>query len=273
MDVKTLQAVPPWDWPEGTAEILLGILRDRQAAASDRLVAAELAGDFTVISDELVDVLLSVLRSGDESDELCAKAAISLGPVLEYADTNGFENPDHLPITERTFHKIQESLRKLYADAGIPAEVRRRILEAAVRAPQDWHRGAIGAAYTSDDEAWRLTAVFCMRFVRGFDEQIIAALASDNPDIHYEAVCAAGNWEVDAAWSHIAALATSGDTDKPLLLAAIEAVGSIRPQEAAEILGDLIGAEDEDIVEAVYEALTMADGLSDEDDANDEFRH
>ena len=54
-------------------------------------------------------------------------------------------------------------------------------------------------------------------------------------DIHYQAVCAAGNWEVDAAWLHIASLATTELTDKSLRLAAIEAVGNIRPQEAAEL--------------------------------------
>ena len=42
------------------------------------------------------------------------------------------------------------------------------------------------------DEAWRLTAVFCMRFIRGFEEQILEALKSQHPDIHHEAVLAAG---------------------------------------------------------------------------------
>jgi hypothetical protein len=105
-----------------------------------------------------------------------------------------------------------------------------------------------------------------MRFVRGFDEQILEALDSTNPDIHYEAVCAAGTWGVDAAWPHTAALMASRETDKPMLLAAIEAVASIRPREAAGILDDLTDADDEDIAEAVSEALTMAEGLSDEDD-------
>ena len=141
-----------------------------------------------------------------------------------------------------------------------------------MRAPQDWHQAAVRAAYASDDEAWRLTAVFCMRFVRGFEEQILEGLESKNPDIHFEAVCAAGNWEVAAAWPHIAALVSSDDTDKPLRLAAIEAVGCIRPHEAAEIFADLCDSEDEDIAEAVFEALTMADGLADEDDEDDEFR-
>ena len=112
-----------------------------------------------------------------------------------------------------------------------------------------------------------------MRFVRGFDEQILEALDSKNPDIHYEAVCAAGTWEVDAAWPHIAALVTSGETDKPLLLAAIEAVARIRPQEAAEILDDLTDSDDEDVVGAVFEATAMAEGPSDEDDEDDDLRH
>ena len=146
------------------------------------------------------------------------------------------------------------------------------------RAPQTWHQDAVRAAYESDDEAWRLTAVFCMRFVRGFDEQILEALNSRNPDIHYEAVLAAGNWAVEAAWPHVAALVTSGKTDKPVLLAAIDAVASIRPHEAAAILDDLADSDDEDIVAAVHEAMAVAEGPSDEDEDgelndDDEFLH
>ena len=62
-----------------------------------------------------------------------------------------------------------------------------------------------------------------------FKDQILEALEAENQYIHYQAVCAAGNWEVDAAWSHIAGLITAEETDKDLLLATIEAVASIRP--------------------------------------------
>jgi len=71
---------------------------------------------------------------------------------------------------------------------------------------------------------------------------------------------------VDAAWPHVAALVTSEETDKFLLLAAIEAAGNIRPREAAEIFLDLMDSDDEDIAEAVHEAMVMAGGFSDEDD-------
>jgi uncharacterized protein (UPF0147 family) len=266
MDLKALKDTPPWDWPEGTAEKLVSVLRDEQAAEPDRVLAAEMAGDFTVVNDELVEALLAILRNSEESQEVRARAAISLGPILEYADTEGFEDPDDVPISERHFQQIQELLRKLHMDAQIPKEVRRRILEASVRAPHDWHKNAVRAAYSSDDDAWKLTAVFCMRVLRGFDEQIVEELDNKNPDIQLEAVLAAGNWGVEAAWPHIAALIHSGRTPKPLLLAAIEAVPSVCPQEASEVLSGLVESDDEDIIEAVQEALAMAEEPSGEDE-------
>ena len=62
-----------------------------------------------------------------------------------------------------------------------------------------------------------------MRFVRGFDAEIIAALASKHPQIRCEAVLAAGAWELQDAFDSVAALIRSKKTDKLLLLAAIEA--------------------------------------------------
>jgi hypothetical protein len=170
----------------------------------------------------------------------------------------GFEDADDILLSEGVFLEIQQSLRELFHDADVPEDVRRRILESSVRSPEDWHRDAIRAAYSSGDEAWRLTAVFCMQFVSGFDDQILESLESDSPDLRYEAVCAAGNWELEAAWPHIAALVTGDGTDKPLLLAAIEAVASIRPEEASSILGDLADSDDEEIAEAVFDALALA---------------
>jgi HEAT repeats len=270
MNLTTLKDTPPWEWPEGTAATLLGILRDDRASTSDLLLAAELAGDVAVINTELVDVLLSLLHRGDTPEAVRGQAAISLGPVLEDVDTGSFDDADDLPIPERSFRQIQESLHELYRDANVPQDVRRRILEASVRAPQGWHRDAIRAAYGTRDEAWRLTAVFCMRFVRGFDEEILEALASPNPDIQYEAVIAAGNWGVDAAWPPIAVLVTSRKTPKPLLLAAIEAAAGIRPHEALELLDDLADSDDEDIADAVREAMANAEGQSGDHDELDD---
>jgi ethanolamine utilization microcompartment shell protein EutL len=116
-----------------------------------------------------------------------------------------------------------------------------------------------------------LTAVFSMRWVRGFDNQILEALKCADPEIHYQAVNAAGNWELDAAWPHIIALLNDSGTPKPLLLAAIGAASSIRPQEAGEILIVLAAPDDEEIAEAADEAIAMSEPRSDEEDDASEW--
>ena len=276
MDLNDLKETPPWEWPRDASKRFLAVLRNPQSKASDRLVAADLAGDMVAINDALVEALLTIVGNAAEPEELRAKAAISLGPVLEQSDlemgdAGEFDDPDDVPISEKTFRKIQQSLRKLYLDTNVPKLVRRRILEAAVRAPEDWQNQAIRTAYANDDPEWKLTAVFCMRYVRGFEKQILEALESQDPKIHYEAISAAGNWEVDAAWPHITALLASSATSKDLLLAAIEAVATIRPREAGPLLVDLADSDDEDIADAADEAMSMAAGMADADFDDAEF--
>jgi hypothetical protein len=271
MKLRTLLDTPPWEWPRDAGKTFQAILSNKHASQSDRLIAAELAGDITIINDKLAKGLLSIVSSADEPETLRAKAVISLGPVLEQADTLGFEDPDDVPISERAFHNIQESLQKLYVDERIPKLVRRRILEGAVCAPQNWQLDAIKTAYYSGDRDWMLTTVFAMRYVQGFDNEILEALKNTDPEIHYEAVCAAGNWGIDGAWSHAVALVEDQATPKPLLLAAIDAVGSIRPEEARDILSDLAASDDEEIAEAANEAITMAESALEVDDEDDDL--
>ena len=57
-----------------------------------------------------------------------------------------------------------------------------------------------------------------------------------------------------------------------MLLAAIEAVVGMRPEEAGEILDNLTSSDDEDIVDAAEEAIAMAEGeLAAERDDDDTF--
>lgn len=272
MKLEALQDTPPWDWPQGTGARLLEILRNPEVSPSQRRLAAELAGDFTIIDDEIASALLSLVRSSDETEDIRTTAVIALGSALEHTDTFGFDDPDDIVISEKVFRDIQQALHQLYLQPDAPKNVRRRILEAAIRAPQEWSKDAIRAAYASPDEAWRLTAVFGMRYVPGFEDQILEALSSNDPEIRYEAVCAAGNWEIDAAWPHIETILKADPVDKPLFIAAIDAAASIRPQAAVELLSELSNSQDEDIAESAFEALAMAEGLAelkDEDDEDD----
>ena len=275
MDVKSLGDTPPWEWPKDAKATIHRALLDKRADKSDRLLAAELAGTNVVIDDEMAESLLAILRSSEEPEQLRARAAISLGPVLETAYTEDFDgefdDPDAVPITEQTFHSIEDSLQELYREEKTPKEVRRRILEASVRAPQDWHLDVIQAAYSSGDKDWVLTAVFGMGWIRGFDDQILEALESTDAEIHYEAVVAAGKQDVDAAWPHVVALVEDRSTPKPLLLAAIEAVGQIRPREAGVVLIELYDStRDKEIAEAADEAMQMAQAMSGDNGDEDE---
>lgn len=270
MDLNTLKDTPPWEWPESAGKLFLEVLTSDEADVSDRITAADLAGDFTVVNDELAHALLSILRDSEESEELRARAAISLGPALEGAYNFGSYFPEDVPISEETFNRIQECLRGLHMENAVPKVVRRRVLEASVRSPQEWHRAAVGAAYSSDEEDWRLTAVFCMQYVTGFDDAILESLESENPNIRYQAVLGAGARQLDAAWPHVVSLLTSVETDKDLALAAIEAAVEIRPGGADEVLADLLDAEDKEIADAALEAITLAEGLSCEEELDDD---
>lgn len=280
MDIKTLGDTPPWEWPEDAGATFLDVLTDREVGEDDRVLAAEMAGNCCAVNDELVAALLEVLGSADESDALRGRAAISLGPALDEADTYGFqdaEDVENVPVSEEMFGRINDTLRALFQEDTVPRDVRRRILEASVRAPQEWHAEAIREAYASSDETWKLTAVFCMKYVAGFDDEIMAALSGDADPIRYEALLAAGNRELKAAWPHVAAILEADHPDKDLLLAAIDAAATIRPEEAVDTLERFACHADGDVVDAAFMALAMTghdgddlDFDSDEDDDEDD---
>lgn len=96
-----------------------------------------------------------------------------------------------------------------------------------------------------------------MRFIKGFDRQILEALESGDPEIRYQAVCAAGDWGIKEAWPHVVGLLSRKNADQPLLLAAIEAAAGIGLPEAAEPLTKLLDSDNDDIIDAVHEALAM----------------
>jgi hypothetical protein len=268
MDIKRLRDMPSWEWPENADKTILEVLRNKGAEEFDRITAAELAGEMTVIDDGLADALLSISKNNSEPEGLRVQSVISLGPALEYT-YDEIDDPQDLTISMDMFKKIQATLQKIYQDSGIPKEVRRRTLEASVRAPQDWHYEAVDSAWQDKDEEWQLTAVFCMGYISGFDDQIIEALDSGNEDIYFEAIRAAGAWGLDEAWPDILTILTSKESDKDLLLAAIEASVSIRPEEASRILSDLSCDEDEEIAEAAQEAIALS-GVFMEDDFDDD---
>ncbi|MCU0690850.1 MAG: hypothetical protein MUF54_05550, partial [Polyangiaceae bacterium] len=243
MDIKMLEAVPPWDWPQDAAELILATITDRVAAPSVRLLAATLAGECTVVRDDMAAALLSVAADVGEPEQLRCLAAISLGPAFEYYHTMP---DDNVGMSAQAYARAQERLQSLFLQESVPTRVRRSVLEASIRGPQTWHAEAIRDAYEAGGE-WRHTAVFCMRFIHGFDQLIVEALLSDDPQTKLQAVHAAGAWELQEAWPEVRRLMTGRRPDKPLLLAAIESAGSIPAHDARALLSRFAEDADEDV--------------------------
>lgn len=256
-DLAALSMLPAWEWPEDASETLLHSV-DQGREESERLLAVELAGQ--AMTDELARALLDLVGDPDEPDALRARAAIALGPILEYLDLGEFDAPyPDNPCSEATARRIRKELRNLYHDAGVPRDVRRRILEASVRAPDDWHPEAVRTRWASGEQPWRVTAVFCMGYVAGFEDEIMEALGSDDPELRFEAVRAAGGRGLDPAWREILDLLESRTTPRNLLLAAIDAAESLgHGEDDLDIaLGELMDSDDDEIADAAAEVLEM----------------
>ena len=266
LDLTILEVTPAWEWPRNTREVLLNKLRDDQTDEAERVLAAELAGEIVVINEELTKVLSAIVADRGASDELRGTAAIALGPVLEDMDVyeplgGGLDELDGPAIPVHEFRRIRWELHSLYLNEDTPKLVRRRILEASVRAPEAWHEDAIREAYDRDDSEWRLTAVFCMGHVTGFADKILKALDDSDEEVRFEAVQAAGLREIRAAWPHVARLLRSPDTDRELLFAAIEASVGVRGKATVEYLHELSESEDRDVAEMARRAMGTANAL------------
>jgi hypothetical protein len=263
MDLEALSRLPSWNW-SGAARrtILRGLLHPGDDAS--RLLAAELAGELVVMNDELAGALAVIVRNPREPTELRCRAAISLGPLLEELDLQDPGDPyDAPPCSEEVASEVRRTLSQAYRDTEAPKELRRKALEASVRAPQPWHAAAVHAAFHSEDPSWRVTSVFCMQYVRSFDEELMLALETDDPVIQYEAVRAAGAAGVERAWPRIRWLLLDEETDRPTLLAAIEAASSVNaaPDELEEALANLIDGGDHEVAAAAMDAMMEMEHL------------
>ena len=253
MDLKTLAQTEPYDWPSDSDETILRALRNDQAQDLDRLFAVEVAGYSFGVNDELADALLSILGDPSEPEPLRDQAIASLGPTLEYAEEQGFSKFSDATISESTFEKIQRSLQSCFGDTGNPKAVRRRALEASVRSPQKWHREAVRSLYASGDEDWKLTAVFCMRWLGGFEEEILEALGSESQSIQREALAAFGELDLGGAGLDLSAAMEAEDVQTGLVQAIISYINRLPAEQAEMLLTSIAMAGDDENAEPVGE--------------------
>lgn len=233
----------------------------------------------SIDDDEGARRMLEYLTDPGLPNEQRAEATIKLGPGLQMcAERLGWDDP-MLYFSKEIFEEIDETFRKLYRDASTPKLVRRRILEAGVRFPQDWHDDAVRAAFEADDQDWQKTALFCMQYLPGFDEEILEVLDRDEPseDLLGEAVRAAGSQNVSGAVQTVRELATgSNQYDKWIQKTAIHALTGFDDPRCEQTLEELSIVVDQEIADLALEALQewrmwhdMPDDLPDSLDLDD----
>lgn len=170
------------------------------------------------------------------------------------------------PLSADGYREVQEDLRRIYHDGAQPKTVRRRALEAAVRAARPWHKDAVATAWSSGDPEWRVTAVFAMGFLGGFDADIEAAFRGDDPMVRREAMRAAGIAEMEHLAAEILAIAADPTADSEDRIAAVDALGDLQHEDAEEVLEELAGSDDDELAEAAEVALEEIRTWSELDD-------
>jgi hypothetical protein len=223
------------------------------------------------MDDQIAQVLLDLAHS-DAADEVRIDAIVALGPVIEecgdeYYDDAEFDFGPELgpPVSRETFASIVQSLRTLYDDAAESTLIRRRAFEVLVRDAQTWQSKEIRKHFGSKDPDWRLTAVFAMGFVAGFEKMIAETVRTAEGQLLIEAVIAAGRMSVSAAASRIHKLATSRETDLDLRLDAIEALPHVDP-DCSDTLEELTRSPKRKIAEAAEYALEELSIFGDTED-------
>lgn len=228
--------------------------------------AAALQEIAPVVDDALARELLRFARDPESEPRERGQALIALGPALEetsyeeeedgsLAPPMGPEEWWETPLSEAAYREVQENLRRIYHDGAQPKEVRRRALEAAVRARRPWHRDAVATAWSSDDDEWRVTAVFAMGFLGGFDDEIETAFRGDDPILRREAMRAAGLAELEHLAPELLEVAMDAEADPEERIAALEALGELQQVDYQDEIQELTDDEDPEVAEAAQEAL------------------
>lgn len=235
-----------------------------------------------VVDDALARELLRFARNGDLEEEERGLALIVLGPALEEcsleeapdgtleAPPPGTESWWELPLSSAGYREVTEELRRIYHDGSLPKLVRRRALEAAVRAPRDWHREAAATAWGSDDPEWRVTAVFAMGHLEGFEDELQEAYEVGESPLRQEAMLAVGRGPGgEVLTREILRVAADPKAPRDERLAAIEALAERQPDGAFEVLDELTADRDPEIAEAAEGALEEVSLWSDLEDLED----
>lgn len=220
--------------------------------------AAVQAG-WTDESVENLRALMELVRT-DPTAEVRAQAMLQLGEFI-YSGEVGDLNP------EDTFSAEELALDVLDNPDEV-VDVQRRALEAIAHTSRDGISARIEQAYQHEDQNMRISAVAAMG--NSCDAQwgstILAEMDSDISEMRFESVRAAGALGLRESLERL--IDFGHDADRQIQEAAIWSIGEIGGDEAIQALHNLEAeyGDDDELAEAIDEALSMATIMSEMED-------
>jgi len=187
------------------------------------------------------------LLSKDSAAEVRSAAATALGSYIYLGEI------EELP--EETLHEVEEELLSV-ANGPDMAEVRRHALESLGYSSRVEVPPMIEAAYYSGQDDWITSALFAMG--RSADEVwvplVVEMLESDNPELRWEAIRAAGELEARETVPRLVELLNEEDPD--IYSAAIWSLSQIGGEGVRDLLEQMYAeTEDDDELDLIEEAL------------------
>lgn len=207
---------------------------------------------------EATAALLSTARSTQEDDVVRTEAVAALGEVALRVELGWASSEDAGAVVS--------TLRTIAEDAREESEVRAAAVAAAAVAHEEWVAALIEESYASDDEALRLGAIQAMG--RNADPiwlpQLEAALFADSPDERSAAAAATGELGLEDGTAMLLDLLDEDLSEIEVVIAVVRALGQIGGEDAMERLAEMRTHPDEQLREAVHEALEDAALLEDD---------
>jgi HEAT repeat protein len=201
----------------------------------------------------LIEPFVGLLQ-GDKSVKVQAVAAAALGRFSLLAE-NGRLRPE-------AADRVRQALLGALADEDLPAEVKRRVLEAASPFSLPQVKEAIRTAYKAESPGFRAGAVYAMG--KNCDPSwlpfLLKELSSSSAEIRYEAAAACGELEEEAAVPRL--IEITGDADTEVQLAAIQSLGKIGGGRARKCLEGLLCHPRESVRQVAEESMATLDEMT-----------
>lgn len=197
----------------------------------------------------LVSKIIQMVDS-DPDVKVRSAAATALGQFIYIGELE--------EIPENTLHRIEDRLLSLTTSETESKLLRRRALEAMGFSSRPEMKNLITAAYNRDDPEWLVTAIFAMgrSANSAWIPSVLDHLDSENEEVLFEAVRAAGELEASAARKRILKIVKTQPEGTELRMAGIWALSKIGGEKVRETLEAMLElSEDDDEIDMLEDAL------------------